>query len=95
MSHAHPHVTSVRTLLLVFGALLVLTGITVGAAFFDFGFLNVWVALGIATVKATVVAGWFMHLRHDHGFHSVLLVGSLVFVFLFVGLTLLDSGAQT
>jgi cytochrome c oxidase subunit 4 len=45
--------------------LMVLTVITVGAAQFDFGPLNVPIALLIASVKATFVALYFMHLKHE------------------------------
>ncbi len=38
------HIISYRTLFLVLLALLVLTGITVGASYVDLGRLNVWVA---------------------------------------------------
>ena len=44
-------------------ALLILTAITVGASYIDFGSGNVVIALIIATIKATIVALFFMHLR--------------------------------
>ena len=34
----------------------------------------------------------FMHLAWDKGFHSVLIFGSLLFVWLFVGFLLIDRG---
>ncbi len=46
-------------------ALLVLTVVTVAAARVDFGALNTIIALGIASVKATLVLGYFMHLKYD------------------------------
>ena len=46
--------------------------------------------MGIATVKATLVALYFMHLRYDKGFHTIVIIGALLFVGLFVSLTLLD-----
>ena len=45
--------------------LMVLTVVTVAAAQFDFGVLNVPIALLIASVKATFVALYFMHLKHE------------------------------
>ena len=65
MSHdAHDIQKSVRRYLLVFGALLVGTILTVAVNFVDFHSvkITVAVALFIATVKALLVAGYFMHL---------------------------------
>lgn len=45
--------------------LLVLTVITVAAAQVDFGALNFVMAMLIATVKATLVGLYFMHLRYE------------------------------
>jgi cytochrome c oxidase subunit 4 len=65
-AHAHAHDVSkhVKIYLLVFGALLVGTILTVMMARFDLGspWVNIAVALFIATVKAFLVAGFFMHL---------------------------------
>lgn len=58
---------TLRTYYTVFGALLALTLITTGAAFVDLGaHWNVIVALAIAVCKASLVAIYFMHLRHSH-----------------------------
>lgn len=76
-------------------ALLVLTVITVGVTWFpwlDFGpRINLWVALIIATVKASLVALYFMHLRYDKPFNAVVLISALFFVILFIGAALQDS----
>ena len=50
------HVVPVRVLLAVFGALMVLTAITVAVSYFDFGALNLWVAMGVASIKAALEA---------------------------------------
>jgi cytochrome c oxidase subunit IV len=75
--------------------LLVLTFITVAIAWadwLDFGpKINVWVAIGIATVKGTLVALYFMHLRYDKPFNAIVLIAALSFVLLFIGLALQDS----
>ena len=42
--------------------LLILTGITVGASYINFGSGNVVIALVIATIKASIVGLIFMHL---------------------------------
>jgi cytochrome c oxidase subunit IV len=73
-------------------ALLVLTFVTVAATTIDLGgSLNLWLAMIIATVKATLVALYFMHLRYDKPFVAIILIVALLCVLLFVGLTLLDT----
>ncbi|MEX2214730.1 MAG: cytochrome C oxidase subunit IV family protein [Phycisphaeraceae bacterium] len=89
----HPHVVSPRVLLTVFGILLVLTMLTVAVTKIDLGKLNVWIALIIAVAKAGVVGLYFMHLRYDRPFHGIILVVSLMFVALFIGIALMDSDA--
>ncbi len=84
------HVMSPRTLISVFAALVGLTLLTVAAAEISFGAWEVWVSLGIASVKATLVAVYFMHLRHDRPFNVIVFFSSLVFVALFLALTLVD-----
>ncbi|MCY2993018.1 MAG: cytochrome C oxidase subunit IV family protein [Planctomycetota bacterium] len=85
------HVVPPATLLLTFAALIVLTIVTVLTSTFGLGNWEIWVSLGIATVKGTLVAMVFMHLRYDNPFHALLAVFCLCFVMLFLGLTILDS----
>ena len=56
------------------------------------GDLNIVVAMGVATIKATLVGLYFMHLRWDRPFNAIILVGSLLFLGIFLGFTLLDTG---
>lgn len=60
-AHVHP---SVNLYLAVFGALMVLTAVTVAVAFFDLGPLNNVVALGIAGIKTSLVVLFFMHVHY-------------------------------
>src|SRR5262245_20105334 len=56
----------VRGYLMVFGALLVLTLVTVGVSYLDLPEVEtVVVALMIATTKASLVAMFFMHLKGE------------------------------
>ena len=52
---------------------------------------NPIVALTIATTKATLVILFFMHLRYDRLFHSVVFCSAILAACLFVGFTLMDS----
>jgi cytochrome c oxidase subunit IV len=85
------HVAPLRVLLGVFAVLLALTFTTVAATWFDFGGWALAIALGIATVKASLVALYFMHLRYDNPFYAVIFLTALLFLALFLSLTLLDS----
>tara|TARA_Y100000590_G_scaffold393095_1_gene471075 strand:+ start:5902 stop:6204 length:303 start_codon:yes stop_codon:yes gene_type:complete len=53
----------IKVYLTVFGALAVLTVLTVGASYLDVSTTEaIFLALTIATIKASLVAGYFMHL---------------------------------
>lgn len=85
------HVMPMRLLVVVFLTLLVLTFATVAATWVDLEPWNLAIALAIATVKATLVALYFMHLRYDHPFNALILVTALVFLAIFLGGALTDS----
>ena len=84
------HITSVRTYILVFIALMVLTAITVLVAFQDFGPWNDVVALTIAVIKASLVVLFFMHIYHSTRLSKLVVVSGLVWLFILIGLTLSD-----
>ena len=85
------HAVPLRILAGVWAILLVLTWVTVSATKIDVGNLNIVIALGIAVVKSTFVALYFMHLRWDRPFNAVVFVGALLFVMLFITLALMDT----
>lgn len=86
-----PHVLPLSVYIATWVTLLVLTAITVGASYVDFGSVNILIALGIATIKATVVAMMFMHLRWDHKFHAIIFSFSLIFLAIFIAFTMYDT----
>jgi cytochrome c oxidase subunit 4 len=88
------HATPGSTYAKVLGTLLALTAITVAAAGFDFGAGNVVIALGIATVKASLVALFFMHLRHDKPMSAIIFVTGAAILGLFLTICTLDSDAR-
>lgn len=90
--HGIAHVASLGMLLRTWVFLMILTVVTVLATKVDFGpSLNLALAMAIAAVKATLVVVYFMHLRYDKLFHSVLFCGGLLAAALFVGFALMDS----
>jgi cytochrome c oxidase subunit 4 len=90
-SHGLAHIMPVRVLVGIFVALVLLTVLTVAATYFPTGSFEIWISLGIATVKASLVAAYFMHLRYDNPLNAVLFVFGLMFIALFLGLTLMDT----
>ena len=80
-------------LLSIFAALLGLTWLTVGVTYLDLGRLNLFLALFIATLKALLVALYFMHLRYDRPLNGIIFIFAIFFVMLFVGIVLMDSVA--
>ncbi|MEM6674464.1 MAG: cytochrome C oxidase subunit IV family protein [Planctomycetota bacterium] len=90
--HSDHHALPVWLLVGTWAALMALTVLTVGLARFDLGAFDLPVAMGIATVKAMLVLIIFMHLGFDKSFHSLLIFGSFLFVFLFISFTLMDRG---
>jgi cytochrome c oxidase subunit 4 len=59
------HVIPQKVYVLVFVTLICLTLITVDVAFYNFGFLNIYIAMTIATCKALIVVLYFMHVRYS------------------------------
>jgi cytochrome c oxidase subunit 4 len=90
-ARAAPHALPVRVLVGTAAALVALTAITVAISRIDFGPGNVVVALAIATLKAGLVAAFFMHLKYGARFHLVILVAAALFAALLVGFVLTDT----
>jgi cytochrome c oxidase subunit IV len=100
MAHAthvhepHPvvgHLVPVSALIGTALALLVLTIVTVAVRYVDLGEANIFIALGIAVVKATLVCLFFMHLWWDRAFNSFIFVASVGFVALFMAFAMMDT----
>lgn len=79
-----------RTFILIWVALLVFTAITIAVSRVDLGALNVWVALGVASIKSSLVIFFFMHLRQESKLFKIGLLTMLVILAIFIGMTFLD-----
>ncbi len=90
--NAFVHIASVKLLVGVWIALMFGTWITVSASNIDLGPLNIWIGLGIATAKATLVALYYMHLRWDKPFNTFVFLAAFFFLFLFIGFAMMDTG---
>lgn len=91
MSDTGHHIIPKQTLFAVFGALIVLTGLTVGVAYVPLGPLTVPVAIGIAATKATLVVLYFMALKYDNPVNALTFTIGSIFVVVFIGITMLDT----
>jgi cytochrome c oxidase subunit 4 len=91
---SNTHVVPARIYLLVFLALLVLTGTTVGVAFIDLGPLNNLVALGIAVLKATLVILFFMGVRYSTRLTPFVILSGIFMLAVMVGLTFVDYATR-
>ncbi|HWP06394.1 MAG TPA: cytochrome C oxidase subunit IV family protein [Polyangiaceae bacterium] len=91
--HGLAHTTPVSLLVGILAVLLVLTVLTVTVTSFDLGAEgNLVVAMIIATIKAALVVTFFMHLFWDKKFHLILFLTSVLFVILFLSMTITDRG---
>jgi len=86
-----PHVLSPAVLLLTAITLLGLTVLTIAAAQVELGEWKLVAALGIAAVKASIVGLFFMHLKYDKRFNSLVLVASIFFAAFFIGFVIFDT----
>ena len=93
--HAEDPRAEARKYLLTLIALLILTAITVGASYIQFGSGNIVIALAIATLKAIIVGLVFMHLMHDKPVNAVIAVAGFIFLGIFLLFDFLDVGTRT
>jgi cytochrome c oxidase subunit IV len=85
------HTTPLSLLIGILVALLVLTVLTVSVTSVDLGAQgNLVVAMVIATIKAGLVVTYFMHLRWDRLFHLILFLTSVLFLILFLSMSITD-----
>ena len=60
--------------------LLTCTGLTVWTGYKDLGAMNLPLALSIATLKASLVIWYFMHMRDAAGTNRIVFITSFVFM---------------
>ena len=89
--HEHTeHIVKPGTYLAIITTLLVLTGITVYAAYVNLGKFNIVVALAIATVKATFVVLFFMHAKYSPRRTQLIIIAGIFWLALLLFMTLSD-----
>jgi cytochrome c oxidase subunit 4 len=85
------HDSGIRIYLVVWGALIVLTAVTVAVSYVHLGLMNVVVALLVASVKASLVALFFMHLRYESRLVWGFALTPIFFLLLIIAGTLSDT----
>jgi cytochrome c oxidase subunit IV len=89
--HVSEHISSAGSSVTIWLALLTGTGLTMAAAFINLGPFNTIVALTIATIKATLVVLFFMHVKYTHEKLTGLVVASAIFwLFILLALSMAD-----
>ena len=88
------HIVPPGTYLAIITTLLVLTGLTVAAAFVNLGRFNIVVALGIATVKATLVVLFFMHAKYSPKRTQLVIIAGIFWLAILLFMTLSDYASR-
>ncbi len=88
--HAEVHIVSPLQYAMVFGTLLIFTGITVGAAYVDLGVFNPVIALAIASFKAVVVILFFMHVKYQSNLIKMTVAAGFFTFLVLITMTLSD-----
>lgn len=86
LTSAHPN----RAYIMVWLTLLILTVVTWLVSYVNLGMMNVVLAMLIASLKASLVALFFMHLRHENRLVLAFALFPLGFLLLIIGGTLVD-----
>ena len=88
-------IVPVRTYVLTFLALLILTALTTAVAYVDLGAFNTVVALAIAVIKMTLVLLFFMHVKYHRGLTRIAIICAFFWWGIMVTLTLSDELTRT
>jgi cytochrome c oxidase subunit 4 len=91
MAHGEHHISSTKTNLVIFGLLVIATGLTVWAPSWELGSpFGPLVAFSIATFKAYLVLAYFMHLKYDVRSNTLIFFSSFIFLAILAAYVLLD-----
>ena len=88
--HADHHIVSPLVYVAVYLTLLACTGITVWAAYQEFGIFNPVIAVGIACFKGVVVILWFMHVLYSTKLVKLTVFSGFLTFMVLIMMTMLD-----
>jgi cytochrome c oxidase subunit IV len=87
----HEHtVVSPKLYGLIFGLLILCTGLTVGASYLEMGIFNPIVALAIAVFKAVIVVLFFMHVKYSSKLTKLTVAAGFFTFIVLITMTLTD-----
>lgn len=91
-TETHEHYGSgYKVYFLVCAALVVLTAVTVYVSYIEFGIFNIVIAMVVASIKASIVALYFMHLKFEDSITWVFALYPLSLLFLLIAMTMIDT----
>lgn len=90
-AHEHAHHPPITLYYKIFGALMILTLITVAVAFQDFGVFNNIIALTIAGIKTTLVVLFFMHVKYESKLTKLFAASGFIWLAILIAFTLQDT----
>jgi len=89
--HQHTeHIVKPGIYMVIITSLLILTGLTVSAAYVNLGRYNIVVALVIATLKATLVVLFFMHAKYTQRRTQLVIIAGIFWLAILLFMTLSD-----
>ena len=89
---AQGHALSYGLLTGIWVGLMACTALTVTVARIDLGYMNVVVAMGVASIKALLVIFFFMHLKYENWIIKGMVLTAFVILAIAIGLTFVDVG---
>lgn len=78
----------------VFGILMALLLVTIGASYIEMGIFNVYLALSIAFIKMILVIMYFMHVKYNPRITWVFVGAGFFWMFIMIVFTLSDFFAR-
>jgi len=88
------HISPVSLYITIFMSLMVLTTVTVFAAYVDLGAFNFLVAMVIAGFKASLVVWYFMHMKYQSSLTKLTVAIGLFFLAILLSMTLVDYASK-
>ena len=88
--HESEHILPYGFLAQILAGLVLLTAVTVGVSYIDWGFLNVPIALFVASSKATLVLLFFMHIKYEGMVIKVSFISTMLVLAFLISFTFWD-----
>jgi cytochrome c oxidase subunit IV len=89
-THHSEHIVSPKIYGVIFGALLLGTGLTVGASYLELGIFNPIVAIAIACIKAVLGILFFMHVKYSSRLTKLTVAAGFFTFIVLITMTLTD-----